>query len=209
MSYRKEFYKNKIEELFDSYKTVVSLSMLAVAENNVDAVIGLNSRLKSIFESILDVVKLFDKESVYENLRNLKFNDLPENLKLLQTIETYNKLLALNYSKIKIDNNDKKIKVLKFCIEYDYQETLHSIELAKLLYKLGKYREAIVLADYIRTIDSTAPSRLVLAQAYKDLKVYGLSLAFYKEYLSLNENDKEIKQEMHEVFEKMLEENIR
>lgn len=209
MSYRKEFYKNKIEELFDSYKTVVSLSMLAVAENNVDAVINLNARLKSIFESILDVVKLFDKESVYENLKNLKFNDLPENLKLLQTLETYNKLLALEYSKLEIEDINKKIEIIKLCVEFDYQETVHSIELAKLLYEAGKYREAIVLADFIRTIDATAPSRLVLAQAYKDLKVYGLSLAFYKEYLSLNENDKEIKQEMHEVFETMLKENIR
>lgn len=209
MSYRKEFYKNKIEKLFDSYKSLVSLSILAVAENNVDAVMELNSRLKSIFATILETVKLFDEVTVYENLKSLNFQELPEELKILQTIETYNKLLALDYSKLKIDDINKKIKIVKLCIDYDYKETLHAIELAKLLYEAGKYREAIVLADFIRTIDNTAPSRLVLAQTYKDLKLYGLSLAFYKEYLSLNENDKEIKQEMQDVFEAMIEENIR
>ena len=209
MSYRKEFYKNKIEKLFDSYKSVVSLSMLAVAENNVDAVIKLNSRLKSIFETILETVKLFDKENVYENLKSLKFNKLPENLKIIQTIETYNKLLALEYSKLKTEDINKKIEIIKLFIDYDYKETLHSIELAKLLCDLGKYREAILLADFLRTVDTTAPARLVLAKAYRDLKVYGLSIAFYKEYLSLNENDKDVKQELQDVFEEMIEENIR
>lgn len=176
-----------INELCDSFKIVVNLSMLAIAENDVEGAVTLNQSLK----------RIWNKLEPYSDV------------KAVGTLETYKKLLALEYPKLKSDNIEERIKVVKMSIDFDYEETLHSIALAKLLCEKNKYKEAIILADYIRTVDSTAPSRLVLAQIYRKLKIYSLSVAFYKEYLQLNENDKEIKQELAEVYKEMLEENLK
>lgn len=179
--------ETRINELCDSFQIVVTLSMLAIAENDVAGAVILNQSLKRIWNELEPYA---DKKEV-------------------GALEAYKKLLALEYSKLQSDDIDERIKIIKMSIDFDYEETLHSIALAKVFCEQDKYKEAIILADYIRSIDSTAPSRLVLAQVYRKLKIYSLSVAFYKEYLQLNENDKEIKQELAEVYKEMLEENLK
>lgn len=90
-------------------------------------------------------------------------------------------------------------------IDFDYDETLHWIGLAQLFQKEKKYKEAIMLAEYLTTVCDSAPPYLVLARTYRDLKMYDMSIKGYNTYLLLNENDKEAKQELDKVFEEMLE----
>lgn len=174
--------EKRIDELCDSYKILVSLSMLAVAENDIDGVFTINQSLKRIWDSLK--------------------NDIDSNT--IQLLDTYNKLLALEYSKLKTDNADEQLKIIKLCIDFDYSESLHSIALAKFLYQEKKYTEAIMLATYLTTVCEIAPPFLVLGKCYKDLKMYDMSIKAYKSYLILNENDKEAEEELNEVFEEML-----
>lgn len=174
--------ETRINELCDSYKIIVSLSILAIAENDIDGVFTLNQSLKRIWKS-------------------LKHDIDSKNAQLL---ETYNKLLGLEYSKLKTENPDEQLKILKLCINFDYSESLHSIALAKFLYQEKKYAEAILLAEYLTTVCESAPPFLVLGKCYKDLKMYDMSIKAYKSYLILNENDKEAEKELNEIFEEML-----
>lgn len=174
---------NRISELFDSYSAIVSLSMLAIAENDIEGAICLNKSLKKIYEQISG--KVSEKQQL--------------------TLESYQKLLGLEYSKLSNDNADKKLKTILMSIDFDYDETLHWIGLAQLFQKEKKYKEAIMLAEYLTTVCDSAPPYLVLARTYRDLKMYDMSIKGYNTYLLLNENDKEAKQELDKVFEEMLE----
>lgn len=174
---------NRISELFDSYSAIVSLSMLAIAENDIEGAICLNKSLKKIYNQITG--KVSEKEQF--------------------TLESYQKLLGLEYSKLSNDNADKKLKTILMSIDFDYDETLHWIGLAQLFQKEKKYKEAIMLAEYLTTVCDSAPPYLVLARTYRDLKMYDMSIKGYNTYLLLNENDKEAKQELDKVFEEMLE----
>lgn len=174
---------NRISELFDSYSAIVSLSMLAIAENDIEGAICLNKSLKKIYEQISG--KVSEKQQL--------------------TLESYQKLLGLEYSKLSNDNAGKKLKTILMSIDFDYDETLHWIGLAQLFQKEKKYKEAIMLAEYLTTVCDSAPPYLVLAKTYRDLKMYDMSIKGYNTYLLLNENDKEAKQELDKVFEEMLE----
>ena len=174
--------EDRINELCDSYKIVVSLSMLAVAENDIDGVFTLNKSLKRIWNTL----------KPYNDNKNV------------QILDTYNKLLALEYSKLETDNPDKQLKIIKLCIDFDYSESLHDIALAKFFYQEKKYPEAIMLSQYLTTICDSAPPYLVLGKCYRDLKMYDMSIRAYKSYLTLNENDKEAEEELNEIFEEML-----
>lgn len=174
---------NRISELFDSYSAIVSLSMLAIAENDIEGAICLNKSLKKIYNQITG--KVSEKQQF--------------------TLESYQKLLGLEYSKLSNDNADKKLKTILMSIDFDYDETLHWIGLAQLFQKEKKYKEAIMLAEYLTTVCDSAPPYLVLARTYRDLKMYDMSIKGYNTYLLLNENDKEAKQELDKVFEEMLE----
>lgn len=174
--------KERLEELVDSFKALASLSMLAVAENDIQGVMTLNSSLKRIF-------KLLEKDITDKEFKIL---------------DSYRKLLALEYSKLKSDNSDEQLKIIRLCIDFDYAESLHSIALAQLFQKEKRYKEAILLAEYLTTVCDSAPPYLVLAKSYRDLKMYDMSIKAYNSYLILNENDKEAKIERDEVFEEIL-----
>ncbi len=174
---------NHISELFDSYSAIISLSMLAIAENDIEGAICLNKSLKRIYNQITG--KVSEKEQF--------------------TLESYGKLIALDYSKLSSDKINEKLKTVLMSIDFDCEETLHWIELAQLFQKEKKYKEAIMLAEYLTTVCESAPPYLVLARTYRDLKMYDKSIKGYNTYLLLNENDKEAKQELDEVFEEMLE----
>lgn len=155
--------------------------MLAVAENDIEGVFSLNEGLKRISKT----------------LENYSSKDI-------DILETYNKLLALEYTKLKPESANDKLRVLKMCIDFDYAESLHSIALAKFLCEEKKYKEAIMLAEYLTTVCDSAPPFLVLGKCYRDLKMYDMSIKAYKSYLILNENDKEAEAELNEIFEEML-----
>lgn len=174
--------KERLTELIDSFKAIASLSILAVAENDIEGVIVLNNSLKRIF-------KLLEK-----NITDKEF----------KILDSYRKLLALEYAKLKTKTPDEQLKILRLCIDFDYAENLHSIALAQLFQKEKKYKEAILLAEYLTTVCDSAPPYLVLAKSYRDLKMYDLSIKAYNSYLILNENDKEAEIERDKVFEEML-----
>lgn len=174
--------KERISELLDSFKAIANLSMLAVAENDIDGVVTLNNSLKRL-------LKLLE-------------GNLPE--KDFNIIDSYKKLLGLEYAKLKSTDPNEQLKIIKMCIDFDNSESLHSIALAQLFQREKKYKEAILLAEYLTTICNSAPPYLVLAKSYRDLKMYDLSIKAYDSYLTLNENDKEAKNEQDEVFEEML-----
>ena len=177
-----ETKKVGLDELCESYKAIAILSKLAVAENDISGVMTLNNSLKRISQSLSGQIS-----SKTENI-----------------LESYNKLLALNYAKLKTDNPDEQLKIIKMQLAFDYKESLHSISLAQLFYQEKKYKEAITLAEYLTMVCESAPPYLLLAQSYRDLKMYDKSIKAYNTYLLLNENDEEIKEELDEVYEEML-----
>lgn len=173
--------ENRIQELCDSYKIIVNLSMLAIAENDIKGVFTLRKSLKRIWESVKDTKH-----------------------KELGVLETYNKILALEYAKLKPEKTSDELKILKMCIDFDYSESLHSIALARFLEKEQKYTEAIMLAEYLSIITDSAPPYHILGKCYRDLKMYDMSIKAYNSYLLLNETDKKAKEELNEIYEEML-----
>lgn len=155
--------------------------MLAVAENDIEGVFTLNKSLKRIWESVKD-----------------------SNHKELEVLKTYSKLLALEYAKLKPEKADDELKILKMCIDFDYNECLHSIALAKFLLKEKKYTEAIMLSEYLSIITDSAPPYHILGKCYRELKMYDMSIKAYNSYLLLNETDKQAKEELNEIYEEML-----
>lgn len=173
--------ETRIKELCDSFKIIVNFSMLAVAENDINGVFTLNQSLKRLWELV--------KDSKHPDL---------------EVLETYKKILALEYSKLKTENSNEKLKIIKLSIDFDYSQFLHYLELAKFLHKEQKYKEAMILAEYLTSICDSAPPFHVLGKCYRELKMYDMSIKAYNSYLLLNKTDKNAKQELDEVYEEML-----
>ncbi len=171
----------RIQELCDSYKIIVSLSMLAIAEDDIDGIFTLNESLKRIWELV--------KNSGHKDL---------------ELLETYQKILALEYSKLETESINDKLKLIKLAIDFDYSQSLHCLELAKFLHKEKKYPEAIILAQYLATICNEVPPLQILGKCYRELKMYDMSIKAYNSYLLINKNDKKAKEELNEIYEEML-----
>lgn len=204
MDYKNEFYKTRITQLCDSYKTIVHLSILASKQNRGNTVILLHQRLSQIYKDIVKTVETFDEKPILNLVETKQYEKLPSNLEPIKLIDSYNKLLALSYTEIESENPDERLKIIRLCLDFDYAEPLHSLSLAKFFLKNKKYREAILLSEYLTTVTNIAPPYLVIARAYSDLKMYAESIDAYNKYLLLNENDVQAENELNLVYEEML-----
>ena len=204
MDYKKEFLKNKITELSNSYKFVASMSAYAVKMSDFQTVVEQNKILHEIFDQIVSVVKRFCPKSIVEKVENLDIDGLPDYLKSLNNVVVYNKITSLKYSSMETDNPKERLLLDKMSVEYSPDEEIHYISIAKTLCQEGKYPEAIEVCEYIKTISDSSPVWEILGDIYRATKDYGKSVEAYTKYLKLNENDNEGEVKLKEVLDEVL-----
>ena len=123
---------------------------------------------------------------------------------MLNIVDIYNKLLSLKYLGFKTENSEEKIIISKMSIEFNPEEELAYISLAKSLYEFGKYPEAVSLCEYIKTFSETAPVWEILGDVYRDLEVWGKSVEAYKKYVEINDGDLEVADKLESVYKEAL-----
>lgn len=174
----------KIIKLCDSYKAIVGLSMPAISENDLEKVRIAHAALTRIQKKL---------DSLTKNK-----NDY------LQIIDVYSKFLAIACTKLSSDNLNDKIEIIKMSINLDPNEIIYLIPLAQLFLDNKKFKEAIVLSKQILAAAQIPPPYLILARAYKALKMNDYSIDAYKKYLVLNKNDLEVTQELDNMLKETL-----
>lgn len=200
----KNALKDKLTDLTNVYKIVGTLSVLAVAQKDIETVKEQYKILKEIFSEIIELVEKNCSKNEVEMVKDLDIDNLPEHLKPLTTVDIYNKILALKYTNIEIEDYKDKIEINKMSVELNHIEEMAYLNIAKTLHKQKKYVETIRLCEYIKTLATTAPVYEILGDVYRDLKYYDESIASYKRYLELNENDIEAKARLDEIYEEAL-----
>lgn len=205
MDYKKEFLKNKLSDLSNSYKTVAILSAYAVKNNDFALAKSQYTELKEIFSEIQNIIKLCCPKSVCEKAENMDIDNLPEYFEALRVVDVYSKILSIKYPNIKTDSPLEKIILNKMSIELNPTEELSYLGIAKVLFEEKKYPEVIKLCEYIKTISNTAPVWEILGDTYRELKQYGKSIDAYVKYLELNEKDREGEEKLQKVYEEALE----
>ena len=200
----KNVLKNKLTDLTNAYKVVGTLSVLAVAQKDIETIKEQYKILKEIFSEIVEVVEKNCSKKEVEMVKNLDIDNLPEYLKPISTVDIYNKILALKYTNIEIEDYEDKIEINKMSVELNHIEEMAYLNIARTLYEQKKYVEAIRLCEYIKTLATTAPVYEILGDVYRDLKYYDESIASYKRYLELNENDTDAKARLDEIYEEAL-----
>lgn len=204
MSYKQEFYKNRITDLCNSYKALASLSMLALAEKNIKQVIKLHNGLNDLFNDIVKFITLLNDKEILKSVKELEIDNLPDYLSSLKTVFSYNKILSLNYTETEIDDIQDKILLNKMSVEFNHAEEIPYLNIARVLYEQGKYAEAVELCEFIKTISDTAPVWNLLGDIYRAVKRYGQCINAYRIYLELNEDDEEVANKLAEVYEEAL-----
>ena len=202
-----EFIKNKIADLVNLYKIVVNFSLLAIKRGDYSTTCSQNEVLKTVFSEILDFVKKSCSHSVYSKLRRMEFDVLPEDLDQLKTLDIYTKLLSLKYLSLNTEDTVQKINLAKMSIDFNPSEEFSYIELAKGLYKLGKYPETIELCEYIKSSFESVPIWEILGDTYRKLGQWGKSVEAYKNYIEINDGDLDVAEKLEETYKEALEEN--
>ena len=200
----KKVLQNKLTDLANTYKIVGTLSTLAVAQKDIKSVKNQYKILKEIFAEMIDLTEKNCPKNEVELAKNLDVDNLPEYLKPLATVDIYNKILALKYSNLETESYEDKIEINKMSIDFNHTEEMAYLNIAKVLYEQKKYVEGLRLCEYIKTLATTAPVYEILGDIYRDLKYYGDSVASYKRYLELNENDTEAKDRLNEIYEEAI-----
>lgn len=200
----KDVLKNKLTDLTNTYKIVGTLSALAVAQGDIPSIKEQYKVLKEIFSEIMTLIEKNCSKKEIELAKNLDVENLPEYLAPLSTIDIYNKILALKYTNVETENYEDKIEINKMSIDFNHTEEMAYLNIAKVLYEQKKYIEGLRLCEYIKTLATTAPVYEILGDIYRDMKYYGDSVASYKRYLELNENDTDAKARLNEIYEEAI-----
>lgn len=194
---------NKMIDLVNLYKLTAILSELFLKKSEYTLVENLYIELKNIYCELLEYIKTNYPESIYKSVVENRFNELPDEFKILSNIELYNKILALKYLESKPESHKTKIIFDKMSIDFNEKEELAYIDLAKILLEDKKYIETIALCDYIKTLSDTAPVWEISGDAYRNLKMYGDSIENYKHYLSINEYDDEVQKKLDDTYKEI------
>lgn len=204
MTNKEEFLKTKLTDFCNQYKAIASLSILAIAKNDVSLVKKLHNDLKKIFEDTMNFLDLFCSKSMLLKYRNLDFSTIPSNFESLKIIDSYQKILSLKYTKVETDNIEDKILLNKMSVEFNPMEEIPYLNIARILYENKNYFESLELCEYIKTITDTAPVWSLIGDIYRELKMYGKSIEAYKYYLKLNEDDDEASETLQKIYEEAL-----
>lgn len=204
MTYKEEFLKTKLTDYCNQYKAVASLSILAIAKNDVVLIKKLHKDLKKIFDTTMSFLEPLCSKSIISKLKNMDLSLIPQSMESLKIIDSYQKILSLKYTKVETDNIEDKIYLNKMSIEFNPLEEIPYLNIARALYENENYSEAIELCEFIKTITDTAPVWSLIGDIYRTLKMYGKSIEAYKYYLKLNEDDDEATETLKEIYEEAL-----
>lgn len=204
MDYKNEFYKNRLTEYCNSFKAVASLSMLALAQKNVNVVMSLYKKLNIIFTDIVNLTEIIYDNDIVNCVKTLEVDKLPDFFDVLKTVDSYYKMLSLKYAQTEFETDEENILLNKISIEINHKEEIPFLNIAKIFYNNEKYAEAIEICEYIKTISDSAPVWSILGDIYRATKEYGLSIEAYKKYLELNEDDYEVEKTLQDVYEEAL-----
>ena len=204
MTSKEQFIKNRISEMSNAFKVVAELSEVSIISGDIDSVMWLNIQLNSIFERIVDFAKSMESADIVKKVKDLNVKELPEYLSSLEIIDAYKKLLSLKYTNIETDNFEEKIKLNKMSIDYNWEEEIPYLIIARYLYEKEHYEEALKLCEYILKITSTAPVYNILGDIYRKLGEYGRAIENYKKYTEMNDGDDEAIETLNTLYEEAL-----
>lgn len=194
----------KIFDLCNGYKLTSILAVYASKKEDYDFIINQYKILKDIWKRLLDVIKTNYTQSIYEDVLQFKLADLPDELQPLQTVDIYNKILALKFSDVKTLGVKQTIELNNLSIELNPQEEIPYINIAKALYRDKQYEKALVYCDKIKTPES-APVWEILGDIYRETGDYGSAIEVYNKYLLLNENDTQGVEKLKQTYLEALE----
>jgi len=204
MGTKEEFYKTKLTDLCNTYKSIASLSILSCARNDIEQIKKLHNDLNEVFSSVVQFLKKTGSAKIAEQITYDEYGHLPEDFNSLKIIDSYKKILSLKYTNVETDNIEDKIYMNKLSVELNPPEEIAYLNIARALYENGNYAESLELCKFIKTISDTAPVWCLLGDIYRSLKMYGESIDSYRTYLELNENDEEAEQTLSEIYEEAL-----
>ena len=113
MTYKEEFLKTKLTDYCNQYKAVASLSILAIAKNDVVLIKKLHKNLKKIFDTTMSFLEPLCSKSIISKLKNMDLSSIPQSMESLKIIDSYQKILSLKYTKVETDNIEDKIYLNK------------------------------------------------------------------------------------------------
>ena len=190
----------KLNKYINAYKLTANLSMPAICNNDYNTVLNLNKMLKEIWAEILNIVKNNCEKDYYEKVKNFELNKLPDEFQGIKSVDIYNKILALKYTNIKLNDPKKQIRINELSLELNPDEDIPQINIAKIYYHEKKYEKAIKICTNIINISETAPAWEILGDIYQKQKDYGKAVESYKKYLELNENDTKGEEKLYKTY---------
>ena len=204
MGNKEDFFKLKINDIANSYKTAVSLSLIALAENNIKLVRDLHKKLGNIFSKLKDIIYMCGDDEIAQKVKNDDFENLPQWLESAKMADYSRKLLALKYTNTNYDDFEDKIMINKMAIELNPKEEIPYIKIARTLFEDGHALQALELCEYIKTFSDTIPLLSLSGEIYRSLGMYAESIDAYSNILKINEDDEETLATIEEICEEVL-----
>ena len=204
MGNKEDFIKIIIKNIANSYKTAVTLTSVALAENNIQLTKDLHTHLNNIFSKLKDNVYVCEDDCIIEKIKNDNFENLPEWLTSIKMADYSRKLLALKYTNTDCDNIEDKIMINKMAIELNPQEDIPYIKIGRALFEDGHTIQALKLCEYIKTFSDTIPLLSLLGDVCRSLGMYAESIDAYSNILKIKEDDEETLAKIDEICEEAL-----
>ena len=196
--------EKRISDLCSIFKVIATMITLAIRSKQYSVVFTQHKELKKVFSDIVKTVSLNYSKDITNKVINMDLDSLPSELSSLKLIQTYNEILALQYSYLFGKNLKYNIKLHKMCLELNPTEGIIHYNMAVLLQKCKKYDEVIDFCKKMIPITNSQSLKNVLADTYEKIGEIGEAIKLQREYFKKNENDITTINKLKKLYRKAL-----